>query len=46
MILTELQAAAHMPVNVQKLDVDFYCFSGHKVFGPTGAGVENGRKPF
>ena len=38
------QAASHMPVNVQKLDVDFYCFSGHKVFGPTGVGVLYGKE--
>jgi len=28
-----------MPVDVQALDADFYCFSGHKLFGPTGIGV-------
>lgn len=33
------QSAAHLPVDVQKLDCDFYCFSGHKAFGPTGVGV-------
>ncbi|MDN5938008.1 MAG: cysteine desulfurase [Salinisphaera sp.] len=33
------QAAAHMPVDMQQLDADFYAFSGHKVFGPTGIGV-------
>jgi cysteine desulfurase/selenocysteine lyase len=33
------QAVAHMPVNVSALDVDFYAFSGHKVFGPTGIGA-------
>lgn len=33
------QAAAHLPVNVNALDADFYVFSGHKVFGPTGIGV-------
>lgn len=33
------QAVAHMPVNVCKLDVDFYAFSGHKVFAPTGIGA-------
>ena len=33
------QAVAHMPVDVQALDVDFYCFSGHKMYGPTGIGV-------
>lgn len=33
------QAAAHRKVDVQQLDCDFYVFSGHKVFGPTGVGV-------
>jgi cysteine desulfurase / selenocysteine lyase len=33
------QAISHMPVNVQALDADFYVFSGHKVFGPTGIGA-------
>jgi cysteine desulfurase/selenocysteine lyase len=38
------QAAPHMPVDVQELDVDFYAFSGHKAFGPTGIGVLYGKK--
>jgi cysteine desulfurase/selenocysteine lyase len=38
------QAVPHMPVDVQALDVDFYCFSGHKLFGPTGIGVLYGKK--
>jgi cysteine desulfurase/selenocysteine lyase len=33
------QAVAHMPVDVLALDADFYAFSGHKVFGPTGIGA-------
>lgn len=33
------QAAPHMVVNVAKLDCDFYVFSGHKLYGPTGIGV-------
>ena len=37
------QAAPHMPVDVQALDADFYTFSGHKVFGPTGIGVLYGK---
>ncbi|HEY6363026.1 MAG TPA: cysteine desulfurase [Vicinamibacterales bacterium] len=37
------QAVAHMPVDVQDLGCDFYAFSGHKVFGPTGTGVLYGR---
>jgi cysteine desulfurase/selenocysteine lyase len=37
------QAVPHLPVNVQKLDCDFYAFSGHKVCGPTGIGVLYGK---
>ena len=37
------QAAPHMPVDVRDLDCDFYAFSGHKVFGPTGIGVLYGK---
>lgn len=33
------QAVPHFPVDVQELDCDFYAFSGHKLFGPTGTGV-------
>ena len=42
-ILDGAQAVAHMPVNVQDLGCDFYVFSGHKLFGPTGTGVLWGR---
>lgn len=38
------QAAAHLPVDVQKLGCDFYAFSGHKLYGPTGIGVLYGRE--
>jgi cysteine desulfurase/selenocysteine lyase len=38
------QAVSHMPLNVQELNCDFYAFSGHKVFAPTGIGVLYGRK--
>ncbi len=37
------QAAPHLPLDVQALDADFYVFSGHKVFGPTGIGVLYGK---
>ncbi len=37
------QAVSHMPINVRELDADFYVFSGHKVFGPTGIGVVYGK---
>jgi cysteine desulfurase / selenocysteine lyase len=42
-IVDGAQAVAHMRVDVQKLDCDFYTFSGHKVFGPTGIGVLYGK---
>ncbi len=38
------QAVPHMPVDVQDLGCDFYAFSGHKMFGPTGVGVLYGRE--
>jgi cysteine desulfurase/selenocysteine lyase len=38
------QAVAHFPVDVQTLGADFYAFSGHKLFGPTGIGVLYGKK--
>ena len=38
------QAIAHLPVNVSSLGADFYAFSGHKMFGPTGVGVLWGRE--
>jgi cysteine desulfurase/selenocysteine lyase len=38
------QWVAHYPTNVQELGVDFYAFSGHKLFGPTGIGVLYGRR--
>jgi cysteine desulfurase/selenocysteine lyase len=37
------QAVPHIPVDVQALDCDFYAFSGHKVYGPTGIGVLYGK---
>lgn len=38
------QAVAHLAVDVRALDADFYCFSGHKLYGPTGIGVLYGRE--
>ena len=38
------QAVSHIPVDVQALDCDFYAFSAHKLYGPTGVGVLYGRK--
>ncbi len=37
------QAVAHLPVDVADLDADFYAFSGHKIYGPTGIGVLYGK---
>jgi len=37
------QAVSHVAVDVQALDCDFYCFSGHKIFGPTGIGALYGK---
>lgn len=37
------QSAPHMPVDVQDLDCDFYAFSGHKMYAPTGSGVVYGK---
>jgi cysteine desulfurase/selenocysteine lyase len=37
------QSIPHMPIDVEDLGADFYCFSGHKMFGPTGIGVLYGR---
>jgi cysteine desulfurase/selenocysteine lyase len=38
------QGAVHLPVDVQALGCDFYCFTGHKTYGPTGSGVLWGKK--
>ena len=38
------QAVPHMKVDMQELDADFYCFSGHKVYGPTGVGILYGKE--
>jgi len=40
------QAVPHLKVDVQELDADFYAFSGHKVFGPTGIGVLYGKTEY
>ena len=38
------QAVSHLKPNVQELDCDFYVFSGHKMFGPTGTGILYGKE--
>ena len=43
-LLDGAQAVPHMKVDVQQLDVDFYAFSGHKMFGPTGVGILYGKE--
>ena len=43
-VLDGAQAVAHLPVDVQSLGCDFYAFSGHKLYGPTGIGVLYGRE--
>ena len=42
-LLDGSQAIVHMPVDVQALDTDFYVFSGHKIYGPSGIGVLYGK---
>ncbi len=44
MLIDGAQAVPHLKVDVQALDCDFYSFSGHKVYGPTGIGVLYGKK--
>lgn len=44
-LLDAAQSVPHLPVNVQDLDVDFLCFSAHKMLGPTGIGVLYGKRP-
>jgi cysteine desulfurase/selenocysteine lyase len=43
-VIDGAQAAPHLAIDVQALDSDFYTFSGHKVFGPTGIGVLHGKR--
>ena len=43
-MLDGAQAIPHMPVDVQELDCDFYVFSGHKLYGPSGIGVMYGKQ--
>lgn len=43
-LLDGSQGAVHLPVDVRDLDADFYVFTGHKLYGPTGIGVLYGKK--
>lgn len=43
LVVDGAQAVSHQAVDVQDLDCDFYCFSGHKLYGPTGVGVLYGK---
>ena len=43
-LLDGAQAVPHMTVDVQDLDCDFYCFSGHKMYAPTGVGILYGKR--
>ena len=43
-VVDACQSVPHMPVDVQKIDSDFLCFSGHKMLGPTGIGVFHGKE--
>ena len=38
------QAVQHIPIDIQNIGADFYCFSGHKLYGPTGIGILYGKK--
>ena len=40
------QSAVHLPVDVQDLDADFYCITGHKLYGPSGIGVLYGKMEY
>ena len=43
-VVDACQSVPHMPVDVQNIDSDFLCFSGHKMLGPTGIGVLHGKE--
>ena len=43
-VIDGAQAAPHIPIDVQNLDCDFFVFSGHKIYGPTGTGILYGKR--
>jgi cysteine desulfurase/selenocysteine lyase len=45
-LLDGAQGVSHLPVDVQDLDCDFYCFSGHKLYAPMGTGVMYGKEKY
>ncbi len=45
-LLDGAQGVSHLPIDVQDLDCDFYCFSGHKMYAPMGTGVMYGKEKF
>jgi cysteine desulfurase/selenocysteine lyase len=45
-LLDGAQGVSHLPVDVQELDCDFYCFSGHKMYAPMGVGVLYGKEKY
>ena len=45
-LLDGAQGVSHLPVDVQDLDCDFYCFSGHKMYAPMGIGVMYGKEKY
>ena len=40
------QSAVHLDIDVQEMDCDFFAFSAHKIYGPTGVGVLYGKKEY
>jgi cysteine desulfurase/selenocysteine lyase len=45
-VIDGAQAIQHLVIDVQKLNCDFYVFSGHKIYGPTGVGILYGKKKY